>query len=64
MPNRELLRDHAAEGHAEDHALVPPNRIHQRRGILAVVVHGVRRWGLVGLSETPLVISQDFEGVS
>ena len=44
--DRELLRHHSAEAHADRHGSLPAEVVEQRRAIGGVVGHGVRPGGI------------------
>ncbi len=61
MIDRKFLRDHAAEGDADDEGGYPADGGHEVHGVLGILRHGVGGVRLRGLSEAALVIGEHVE---
>src|SRR5690348_2352984 len=59
MAEREFLRHHAAEGNAERSGAGPPDGVHHRRRIVAIVGHAIGAVRLARLTEAALVIGEE-----
>ena len=61
--DRQVLRDHAAERHADHVCALDAERVEQPRGVVAVLLHGVRAFGDARLAEPALVVGDDVEAL-